>query len=124
MVEKHCLLHHQHMTSSSSRHRRRHTLVPVGGDGLSEGVLVADGDRTVLEVVGGPPFAELELVAAHRCVGRVTLDRLGAGSVALTVMEDSANTGSIAVALYHGGCPVLEGHLSSKGPAGAVVRNR
>jgi len=115
------LLHHQVMSHSSPRHLRRQTLISTAPGDLSEGVLVDTSDETVVEIVGGPPFATLELFAAHHRVGSVTLDQLGSGSAVVTGVVEPDGEASVPVALCHGECTVLEGSLST-GPARGAPR--
>ncbi len=104
-------LHPQDMPTSTPRPRRRYTLVPLDLSALSEGVLVVDADRIVLEVAGGPPLVELGVFAADQLIGSVELDHLGAGSVAM-IVPLAAGHGSTSIALRHDGCTVLKGCLA------------
>ena len=117
----HCL-HHQVMSSLPPRHLRRHTLIATDRDGLSEGALIRKADRTVVEVVGGTPFATLELFAAHHRVASITLDELGSGSATLPGIDEPPDGTSMAVTVCQGGDAVLEGLLiSGRGPDPAAA---
>jgi hypothetical protein len=111
------LFHYQVMSISPSRHLRRNTLVPVGQHCPSEGVLISDNGGTVLEVVGGPPFATVELFAARQCIGSLTLDHLGAGSIAVTELAPASGDSPVPIALRHGRFTLLEGYRRPDRPA-------
>ncbi|MEZ5246096.1 MAG: hypothetical protein R2707_13435 [Acidimicrobiales bacterium] len=101
------------MQISPAGHRRRNTLVPADPHGLSEAVLVTDDCDTVLEVVGGPPCATLDVFVAGRCIGSLTLDHLGAGSVSVGETASAGGHGWVPVVLRHGDCTLLRGFLGA-----------
>lgn len=102
------------MTSLSPRRLRRQSLISTAPGDLSEGALVATVDETVVEIVGGLPFATLELFADCLWVGSVTLDQLGSGTVDVTGVVEPGGEASVPVDLRHGDRTVLHGTLSAK----------
>ena len=83
---------------------------------------MTDDGHTVLEVVGGPPFATLDVFVARRCIGSLTLDHLGAGSLAVAEAAPPDGHGCLPVVLRHGDCTLLKGFLGADrrvGPSSA-----
>ena len=91
---------------------------------LSEGVLVTENGQTSLHVVGGPPFANLDVFAARERIGSITLNHLGAGSIPMNEAETGAVSSTVPIALRHGECTLLKGYLGSPGAVGLTTGGR